>query len=154
MIKGISLVDDRRRVTATTLGASVKQKYISELTDEDIYLRDAHDRGSPFRKLAHPVHDGLHAGRAGTRSTCPRLVRDNRGGLIHLLTNTTCPYRRNGTCPFYGSGELVGDRPRAVPAVRVRRYGGRSANGIGSYQISHVLRRHPAADRSQSFSRR
>ena len=89
----------------------VKQKYISELTDEDIYtfvtLRDcefAVRKGS-----LTPVHEGYTLADAqGRLNMYPRLIRDNKGSLIHLLTNTTCPYRRNGTRLPYGSGELAG----------------------------------------------
>lgn len=70
----------------------------------------------------------------------PRLVRDNKGGLIHLLTNTTCPYRRNGTRLPYGSGELAG----VIVHERFPQYeyvdtADDLANGIiGSYQIRHM----------------
>ena len=112
LIKGIRSSMIVERVTGNDASVlPVKQKYISELTDEDIYtfvtLRDcefAVRKGS-----LTPVHEGYTLADAqGRLNMYPRLVRDNRGGLIHLLTNTTCPYRRNGTRLPYGSGELAG----------------------------------------------
>ena len=105
----------------------------------------------------HAVHEGYTLADAqGRLNMYPRLVRDNRGGLIHLLTNTTCPYRRNGTRLPYGSGELAG----VIVHERFPQYeyvdtADDLANGIiGSYQIRHMsfadIRF--AEDRSQSFS--
>ena len=104
-----------------------------------------------------PVHEGYTLADAqGRLNMYPRLVRDNKGGLIHLLTNTTCPYRRNGTRLPYGSGELAG----VIVHERFPQYeyvdtADDLANGIiGSYQIRHMsfadIRF--AEDRSQSFS--
>lgn len=103
------------------------------------------------------MHEGYTLADAqGRLNMYPRLVRDNRGGLIHLLTNTTCPYRRNGTRLPYGSGELAG----VIVHERFPQYeyvdtADDLANGIiGSYQIRHMsfadIRF--AEDRSQSFS--
>ena len=160
MIKGIRSSMIVERVTGNDASVlPVKQKYISELTDEDIYtfvtLRDcefAVRKGS-----LTPVHEGYTLADAqGRLNMYPRLVRDNRGGLIHLLTNTTCPYRRNGTRLPYGSGELAG----VIVHERFPQYeyvdtADDLANGIiGSYQIRHMsfadIRF--AEDRSQSFS--
>ena len=160
MIKGIRSSMIVERVTGNDASVlPVKQKYISELTDEDIYtfvtLRDcefAVRKGS-----LTPVHEGYTLADAqGRLNMYPRLVRDNKGGLIHLLTNTTCPYRRNGTRLPYGSGELAG----VIVHERFPQYeyvdtADDLANGIiGSYQIRHMsfadIRF--AEDRSQSFS--
>ena len=160
MIKGIRSSMIVERVTGNDASVlPVKQKYISELTDEDIYtfvtLRDcefAVRKGS-----LTPVHEGYTLADAqGRLNMYPRLVRDNRGGLIHLLTNTTCPYRRNGTRLPYGSGELAG----VIVHERFPQYeyvdtADDLANGIiGSYQIRHMsfVDIRFAEDRSQSFS--
>ena len=150
MIKGIRSSMIVERVTGNDASVlPVKQKYISELTDEDIYtfvtLRDcefAVRKGS-----LTPVHEGYTLADAqGRLNMYPRLIRDNKGSLIHLLTNTTCPYRRNGTRLPYGSGELAG----VIVHERFPQYeyvdtADDLANGIiGSYQIRHMsLRRHP-----------
>ena len=160
MIKGIRSSMIVERVTGNDASVlPVKQKYISELTDEDIYtfvtLRDcefAVRKGS-----LTPVHEGYTLADAqGRLNMYPRLIRDNKGSLIHLLTNTTCPYRRNGTRLPYGSGELAG----VIVHERFPQYeyvdtADDLANGIiGSYQIRHMsfadIRF--AEDRSQSFS--
>ena len=129
MIKGIRSSMIVERVTGNDASVlPVKQKYISELTDEDIYtfvtLRDcefAVRKGS-----LTPVHEGY-------------TLADAQGRL-HLPLP---PQRHPSALRFGRTGGR--DRPRAVPAVRVRRYGGRS--GQRHHRLlpdpPHVLRRHP-----------
>lgn len=159
-IKGIRSSMIVERVTGN--GPSVlpvKQKYISELTDEDIYtfvtLREC--EFSVRKGSLTPVHEGYTLADAqGRLNMYPRLVRDSRGSRIHLLTNTTCPYRRNGARLPYGSGELAGVIVHErFPQYEYADAADDQANGIiGSYQIRHMsfadIRF--ADDRSQSFS--
>ncbi|MDE7442987.1 MAG: hypothetical protein K2M65_02375, partial [Muribaculaceae bacterium] len=89
----------------------VKEKYISELTDDDMYtyvtLKDCE---FPVRQgPLTPIHDGYTlADNAHRMTKYPRLMRDIQGSSIYLYTNTTCPYRRDGKRLPYGSGKISG----------------------------------------------
>lgn len=99
------------RVAGTAGSIPVKEKYIDELTDDDMYtyvtLKDCEVavRKGPLT----PIHDGYTLAMNAHRiSKYPRLIIDNRGNDIYLYTNTTCPYRRDGKKLPYGAGDLCG----------------------------------------------
>lgn len=89
----------------------VKKRHIGDLTDADIYtLVTLTDVEIPVRKGGlTPVHDGYTNSCGSHRiSKFPVLLRCKDGESIYMLTNTTCPYRRDGTRPGDGSGTVKG----------------------------------------------
>lgn len=99
------------REAGSASAAPVKEKYISQLTDEDIYtfvtLKECE---FPVRKGSlTPIHEGYTLGDGVAMfSKYPRLMRDIEGSSIYLYTNTTTPYRRTGQRLPYGSGSVSG----------------------------------------------
>lgn len=96
----------------TAADIPVKEKYISELADEDIYtyvtLKDCE---FPIRKGSlTPFNEGYTLTENNGHSTkYPRLVRDIEGSSIHTVINTTCTYRREDFRWLpYGSGDISG----------------------------------------------
>ena len=110
-ISGITTSMVVGRETGSPSAIPVKEKYIAELTDDDIYtfvtLKDCE---FPIRKGSlTPVHEGYTLGDAkAMMSKYPRLIRDIQGSSMYLYTNTTCPYRRTGKRLPYGSGNISG----------------------------------------------
>lgn len=110
-ISGITTAMVVGRETGSSSAIPVKEKYIAELTDDDIYtfvtLKDCE---FPIRKGSlTPVHEGYTLGDAkAMMSKYPRLIRDIQGSSMYLYTNTTCPYRRTGKRLPYGSGNISG----------------------------------------------
>lgn len=137
------------RVTSTMVMSSlagsaadvpVKEKYYSELTDDDLYtwvtLRDCE---LPVRKGSlTPINEGYSRATGANRiSKYSMLVRDRKGDSFYMLTNTTCLYRRDGSMLPYGSGTISGV---LVHETDDRfEWGGEPGMGeIGRYQIRHL----------------
>lgn len=141
-----------------------KSKHMGELTDDDIYTRvTITDCELPVRKgslsplnelytIAHYV-----SGRTYDRiSKAAVLLRDIDGNSMYIYTNTTCPYRRDGTILPYGKGSLTG----VIVHEKYRRFVDEDADSedecgnIGRYQIRHFFRDdfNFAGDFSDSFS--
>ena len=126
----------------------VKEKYMSELTDDDIYtyvtLKDVE---IPVRKGSLvPVNEGYSIGTNAHRiSKYPLLIRDVNGDDMYMLTNTNCAYRSDGTRLPYGSGKISG----VIVHERFSRFEWRNGADpaemeedptlgyIGRYQIRH-----------------
>ena len=134
-----------------------KEKYIDELTDNDIYtyitLKDCE---FPVRKGSlTPIHEGYTLADKTVRlNKYPRLMRDIKGSIIYLLTNTTCPYRRNGVKLPYGSGNISGVVVKEYfpqyeynDAPIADNYG-----NIGRYQLRHQSYEDIAFSDKESFS--
>lgn len=123
----------------------VKEKYISELSDDDIYtyvtLKDCQ---LPFRKGSlSPVDERLtNAANVNKIGKFPILLTDSQGASIYLYTNTTCPYRRDGHRLPYGSGSMKGVvvfelYPRFI--YQDNNSGDEDTYGnIGRYQLRHT----------------
>lgn len=130
-------------VVAVTPGAAgslpVKERYISELTDKDLYtfvtLRDAEfvfKEGSytniwePYGMFTPELHHYKYdvVGRMDGWAT---LVRDSQGGAIYMPVNLLCGWRRTGKPLPQGMGPLSG----VVVHTSMRRYGG----AMGRYSI-------------------
>lgn len=122
-----------------------KEKYLSELTDDDIFtfvtLRDVE---LPIRKGSFtPLNEGYTTlFNAHRTNKYPLLMRDIQGQSIFLLTNTTTPYRRDGSILPQGSGQVSGiivhekfTRFEYEDAALPDDYG-----YIGRYQIRHLQR--------------
>lgn len=122
-----------------------KEKYASELVDDDIYtfvtLKDVE---LPIRKGSFtPLNEGYTTlFNAHRTSKYPLLMRDIQGQSIFLLTNTTTTYRRDGSILPQGSGTVSGiivhekfTRFEYEDAALPDDYG-----NIGRYQIRHLTR--------------
>ena len=92
-------------------GIPVKEKYIGALTDSDIFtyvtLRDCE---FPVRKgPLTPVSELFTSGTGNDKvSKFGILLHDITGASMYLYTNTTCPYRRDGSKLPEGSGNMSG----------------------------------------------
>lgn len=122
-----------------------KEKYISELTPEDIYTRvTLKDVEWPVRKgsLSPTFERMTNAADVNSATKFATLLRDVRGNSMYVYTNSTCNYRRDGSKMPYGSGKMRGvivhekhrcfiDEDAAVPE---------ECGNIGMYQIRHNSR--------------
>ena len=145
------------RTAGTAADIPVKEKYISELTDDDMYtyvtLKDCE---FPVRQGSlTPIHDGYTlADNAHRMTKYPRLMRDIQGSSIYLYTNTTCPYRRDGRRLPYGSGKISGvvvfEYFKAY--VYGDGYDTDTHGRIGTYQLRHQSYDDIQFDAEQSFS--
>lgn len=136
-----------------------KEKHMSQLTDDDIYtyvtLKDCE---FPVRKGSlTPINEGYStAFNANRISKYPLLMRDIEGNSMYLMTNTKCPYRRDGSTLPYGSGTVTG----VIVHERFTRFayedtGNEETYGnIGRYQIRHIAKEDIklAANFDNSFS--
>lgn len=125
----------------------VKEKYISELTDDDIFtyvtLKDC--ELSVRKGSLTPINEKMtNASSVNKISKYALSLHDKQGSSIYIYTNTTCPYRRDGCRLPYGSGKMKG----VVVHERYSRYvfqdnasGDEDTYGnIGRYQIRHTSR--------------
>ena len=120
----------------------VKEKYISELTDDDVYtyvtLKDCEFpiRKGPFT----PINEGYGEAFDTWRITkYPLLVRDIEGNSIFTFTNLSCLYRRDGKMLPYGSGKLSG--VIVWECYDQFEFSGEPNSGdVGRYQIRHQSR--------------
>ena len=120
-----------------------KIRTITELTDEDIYTRvTLQDVEWPVRKGSlTPCYEFMtNACNNDSATKCATLLRGKDGGSMYIYTNTTCPYRRDGSRMGYGSGTVTGvivhekHRPfNDHDAATEAEYG-----NIGDYQIRHM----------------
>ena len=156
-ITGLTSSNIVGRETGFSSNLPEREKFISELTDADIYtyitLKDCE---FAVRKGAlTPLNDAytLSSGK-GMISKYPRLVRDAEGSSIYTYTNTTCPYRRDGVRLPYGSGTLSGVIVHELFPNYV--YGDNDdeelSGNIGRYQIRHQSYSDIAFDKEKSFS--
>lgn len=129
-----------------------KEKYINELTDADIYtfvkLKECElpIRKGPFT----PVNEGYTIAYGAYRvDMYPLVIRDRKGGSSYLITNMSCPYRRDGNTLPQGSGDISG----IIVHEKYERFD--PSGNIGKYQIRHLTREDIAIDpsASNSFSR-
>ncbi|MBR0246832.1 MAG: hypothetical protein IJQ61_10220 [Bacteroidales bacterium] len=112
-------------------GIPSKVMSISALKESDLYTRvTLADCEFPIRKGGlTPLNEGYTSLYKVDRVTkFASLVRDKAGSSIYLLTNTSCPYRRDGRKIGNGSGPVSG-------IVVSEAY--ESFQGVGRYQIRH-----------------
>lgn len=110
-VTGVTKTMVTSRVSGNKTSIPEKEKYIGELTDDDVYtyvtLKEVE---IPVRKGALcPANEGYTAATNANRFTeYPRLLRDVNGDDIYMITNTVCTYRNDGTRLPYGSGKISG----------------------------------------------
>lgn len=120
-----------------SLTVPVKEKSITELTDNDINtlvtIKDCEIamRKGPFT----PVNEGYTTACGYNRlAKYPILIRDIEGGSMYMYTNMSCTYRRTGDRLPYGSGDITG-------IIVHEDYKSFEKDGnIGRYQLRHLLR--------------
>ena len=158
-ITGVTSAMVMSQVAGTAASIPGKEKYMSDLNDDDIYtyttLRSCE---LPIRKgPLTPVNEGYTPLFNANRITkFPLLMRDQKGSSMFLLTNMNCPYRRDGSMLPYGSGTISG----VVVHETFTRFEFQDANeeseygNIGKYQLRHVSKSDLALaeDFSNSFS--
>ena len=119
-----------------------KEKYMSELTPEDIYTRvTLKDVEWPVRKgsLSPSFERMTNAADVNSATKFATLLRDIQGNSMYVYTNTTCPYRRDGSRMPYGSGKMRG----VIVHEKQRTFIDEDAvvedecGNIGLYQIRH-----------------
>ena len=92
-------------------GIPLKEKYIGGLTDEDIFTYvTIKDCEFPVRKgPLTPISEQFTAATGSDKvNKFGILLHDICGGSMYLYTNTTCPYRRDGSRLPEGSGNMSG----------------------------------------------
>src|SRR5690554_1165136 len=122
-----------------------KEKHVKDLIDDDIFTQvKLKDLEFPIRKgPLTPINEGYSREFNAHRiSKYPQLMRDINGNSIYLLTNTTCPYRRDGSTLPYGSGDVTG----VIVHETFTRYNYEDTDNedtygnIGRYQIRHLTK--------------
>lgn len=138
----------------------VKECRINNLTDEDMYtLVKLKDCEFPIRKGSlFPINEGYANSCLTNRiNMFPTLIRDIEGKSMYVLTNSTCPYRRDGSRINYGKGSVKG----VLVHEKYRRFidGDHTeeaeCGNIGRYQIRHQRKEDIAFenDFNSSFSK-
>lgn len=123
----------------------VKEKHMSELTDDDLYTRvNIIECEYPVRKGSlTPVNEGYSFKWSVQRITkFPTLIRDIEGRSMYMYTNMNCVWRRDGTRMGYGSGSVQG----VLVHEKYRRFIDKDAadedkcGNIGKYQLRPMSR--------------
>lgn len=128
-------------------GIPVKEKYIGSLSDDDIFTYvTITDCELPVRKgPLTPVNEQFTSGTGVDKvAKFGILLHDICGGSMYLLTNTTCPYRRDGKMLPQGSGKVSGVVVHELYS-RFSYQDNASANpdtwgNIGRYQLRHTVK--------------
>lgn len=142
-ISGITKDAFVRSVAVRSEDIPLKKMHIGDLTDDDIYTRvELSDCEFPIRKGSiSPLHEGYTDAAGSPRvSKAAVLIRDIEGNSMYVYTNTTCPYRRDGSRMGYGSGSMKG----VVVHEKFRSFVDEDnadedeCGYIGPYQIRHM----------------
>lgn len=159
-IEGITAAMVMSEVKGTAGVLPDKHKNMAQLTDDDIYTYVTLTNCEfPIRKGSlTPINEGYSAlFNANRLAKYPLLMRGQGGNSMFVLTNTTCPYRRDGSVLPYGSGSVSGVIVHETytgfayeDAASENDYG-----NIGRYQIRHTRKTdiNLAADQTNGFSR-
>ena len=145
IIEGIMSFDLMESEAVESVPVPVKEKHIGELTDEDVYtLVTLTDVEWPVRKgsLSPCYEPTTNSWNNDYTTKFPTLLRCKDGNSLYLLTNSTCPYRRDGVRMGYGGGSVRGilvhelhpsfvDEDNADPDL---------CGNIGRYQLRHQSR--------------
>lgn len=128
-------------------GIPVKEKYIGAITDEDIFtyvtLKDCElpIRKGPLTPVSETFTNGTGVDKVAKFGI---LLHDICGGSMYLYTNTTCPYRRDGSVLPQGSGKLSGVVVHELyPRFSYQDNSSLDADtwgNIGRYQLRHTTK--------------
>lgn len=129
-VEGVSEANILRLTQCTESDLPRKEKYISEMTDDDMYtyitLKDCE---IVFKDGSYSnVYERYVQRTAFNKKVKPNksmdcwatLICDKNGASIYALTNTLCPWRRDGAGVPQGVGVMKG----IVSSVSLPRYGG------------------------------
>ena len=129
-VEGVSDAHIMKLVQGTESDLPRKEKYISELTDDDIYtyvtLKDCEivfKDGAYSNVYERYVQRTSFNGKVKPNKSMDcwaTLICDKNGGSIYSLTNTLCAWRRDGAGVPQGAGEMKG----IVTYASHPRYGG------------------------------
>lgn len=116
-----------------------KEKFVSELADEDLYtfvsLKELEfvfksgsyaDINEKHAAFCPAIHSGVCEA-TGRMDGWASLLRDGQGSCIYMLVNMLCEWRRNGKGVPQGIGNVEG----IIVHTPMRRYGG----DMGAYSI-------------------
>ena len=129
------------RETGSALPEKIKQ--IHQLTDDDIFTYvTLTEVELPVRKgPLTPLEEGFTNASENNRcAKFPVLLRGRDGEHMYVYTNTTCPYRRDGSRLPYGSGSMSG----VIVHERYTRFAYNDSPSpdtygyIGRYQVRHT----------------
>lgn len=145
LIEGVAATDILTSEAVAESSVPDKRKHISELTDDDIYTRvTLLDVEYPVRKgsLTPCFERMTNADNNDSATKFATLLRDKEGSSLYIFTNTTCPYRRDGTRMGYGGGEVRGIivHEKHRPFVDEDAEDEDECGNIGRYQIRHQSR--------------
>ena len=116
---------------------ALKERFVADLTDADLYtfvtLKTCE---IPIREGGlTPINEGYASVYGAGRIDCyPRLIRDEKGGCMFLMTNVGCGFRRDGTDLPAGSGSISG----VIVHEKFSRF--EEEGNIGRYQIRPLER--------------
>ena len=138
-LKGLSWTNVMSCESGHKSDIALKEKYISELNDTDIYTfvslkelefvfktgsyADVYEKYSVYN---HSIHKGV-CETNNRMDGWASLLRDKNGSCIYLLVNMLCEWRRNGKGVPQGIGNVDG----VLVHTPMRRYGG----DMGQYSI-------------------
>ena len=128
-------------------GLPLKEKYIGGLTDEDIFTYvTIKDCELPVRKgPLTPISEQFTLATGSDKvNKFGILLHDICGGSMYLYTNTTCPYRRDGSRLPEGSGNMSGVVVHELyPRFSYQDNASTDADtwgNIGRYQLRHTCK--------------
>lgn len=132
-------------ISVETTQIPAKTKHINELVPEDIYTRvTLTDVEWPVRKgsLSPGYEFMTNACNNDSATKYATLLRGQDGGSMYIYTNTTCPYRRDGSRMGYGSGSITGVivHEKHRPFVDYDGPSEAEHGYIGDYQIRHMAK--------------
>lgn len=148
-IEGVTFANYIKKTAGTANDVVVKEKYIDELNDNDIYtfvkLKECE---FPIKKGSFtPINEGYGSAYNVYRvDMYPLLVSDSKGGFTHLMTNLSCDYRRDGNTVPFGSGSISG----VIVHEKYERF--EKDGFISKYQIRALSREEIALDKESSNS--
>ena len=144
-IRGVRARNFQTVRRGSAIDVPVKEKCVSDLTDDDIYtcvtLKDVDvifKDGSwanvyePFVPYSEAIHSEVDYSPAGRMDGWATLLRDAAGHNIYMLVNMLCPWRRDGKGVPSGSGNVSG----VIVHTQMPRYGG----NMGRYCIRPLFR--------------
>lgn len=139
-------------VAGTPADVPAKEKYIDELTADDLYTQvTLRECEFPVRKGSYtPINEGYGSAYNAFRvDKYPFAVRDRRGGHLFLYTNLSASWRRDGSVVPQGAGKITGVIVHE-PYERFEKEG-----YIGDFQIRPLFREDIAVaqEASEGFSK-
>ena len=141
-LSGLTWLNVISSAPGTETDIVIKEKYVSELRDNDIYtyvsLKDLEfvfkdgsyaDINEKQAAFCPAIHSGV-CDATGRMDGWASLLRDGQGSCIYMMVNMLCEWRRNGKGVPKGIGSVEG----IIVHTPMRRYGG----DMGMYSIRPI----------------